>query len=201
NSNRVAGISWAVATGFAALAGILIAPFYGSLDTVTLTFLVIAATAAAVVAILQSLPLALAGGIGIGMAQFLVQQHTSSQVARVLQPSIPFIVLFLFLLLPIRWPTGAPPSAPRARPIDVAPRSPRRRVVGLAVLAAVLVLPTYVLTGTLSKVLGGAWQKQLALVPGMALIFLSLVVLAGYAGQISLCQAALAGFAAFVAAH
>ena len=201
NSNRVAGVSWAVATGFAALAGILIAPFYGSLDTVTLTFLVIAATAAAVVGVLQSLPLALAGGIGIGMAQFLVQQHTSSQVARVLQPSIPFIVLFLFLLLPIRWPTGAATSAPRVRPMETVTRSPRQRLARVAILAAVLVVPTYAFTGTMSKILGGAWQKQLALVPGMALIFLSLVVLAGYAGQISLCQGALAGFAAFVSAH
>src|SRR5207249_6348022 len=96
--------------------------------------------------------------------------------------------------------TGSP-SAPRARPPDTTLRSPRRRVVGVAILAAVLVVPTYALTGVLSTVLGGAWQKQLALVPGMALIFLSLVVLAGYAGQISLCQGALAGFAAFVSAH
>jgi branched-chain amino acid transport system permease protein len=35
----------------------------------------------------------------------------------------------------------------------------------------------------------------------MALIFLSLVILTGYTGQISLGQAALAGFGAFVAAH
>ena len=44
-----------------------------------------------------------------------------------------------------------------------------------------VVLPTFLLTGVLRKVLGGAWQKQLALVPGMGLIFLSLVILVGYA--------------------
>jgi branched-chain amino acid transport system permease protein len=35
----------------------------------------------------------------------------------------------------------------------------------------------------------------------MALIFLSLVVVSGFGGQVSLCQAALAGFGAFVGAH
>ena len=35
----------------------------------------------------------------------------------------------------------------------------------------------------------------------MALIFLSLVLLSGYAGQISLAQAAFAGFGALIAAH
>ena len=44
------------------------------------------------------------------------------------------------------------------------------------------------------------WRGYIAGVPGMALIFLSLVLLAGYAGQISLGQAALAGFGAMIAA-
>jgi branched-chain amino acid transport system permease protein len=50
-------------------------------------------------------------------------------------------------------------------------------------------------------VFGPDWQRQIELVPAMALIFLSLVLVSGYAGQISLCQASLAGFGAFVAAH
>src|SRR3954452_15978081 len=72
DSHRVAGIAWAIATGFAALAGILIAPFFGSLQISTLLFLVVAASAAAVVGKLESLPLTLAGAMGIGMTQLLV---------------------------------------------------------------------------------------------------------------------------------
>src|SRR5204863_3038389 len=45
------------------------------------------------------------------------------------------------------------------------------------------------------------WRGYMSGVPGIALIFLSLVLLSGYAGQISLGQAALAGFGAFLAAH
>jgi branched-chain amino acid transport system permease protein len=48
---------------------------------------------------------------------------------------------------------------------------------------------------------GDAWQLHLARVPPMALIFLSLVVVCGFGGQVSLCQAALAGVGAFVGAH
>src|SRR5919106_931972 len=94
NSRRVSSLSWAIATGFAALGGILVAPFYGSLDTFTLIFLGIAATAAAVVGSLQNLPLTMAGGLGIGIAQFLAQRYASGDLGRQLRPSIPFLVLF-----------------------------------------------------------------------------------------------------------
>src|SRR5205807_6524037 len=66
---------------------------------------------------------------------------------------------------------------------------------------AVLLAPPFLLTGALAKVLGPDWSRQLVLVPPVALIFLSLVVLVGYAGQISLCHAALGGVSAFLAAH
>src|SRR5438067_842215 len=178
DSRRVSAFAWALGTGFAALAGILIAPFFGSLDTHTLTFLVVAATAAAVVGKLESLPLTLAGGLGLGLAQLLTQKYVHGELGRELRPSLPFIVLFAVLLLPVRWPATAP-AAPRGRPPGERAASPRNRLIKMGVLAAVLVLPPFLFTGVLNKVLGGDWQRQLALVPPMALIFLSLVVLVG----------------------
>jgi len=56
-------------------------------------------TAAAVVGKLESLPLTLAAGFGIAFVQFLAQDRLASDLARQLQPAIPFAVLFLFLLL------------------------------------------------------------------------------------------------------
>lgn len=50
-------------------------------------------------------------------------------------------------------------------------------------------------------VVSPAWQQHFSRVPALALIFLSLVVVCGFAGQVSLCQGALAGFGAFTAAH
>lgn len=201
DSRRVSSIAWAVGTGFAALGGILVAPFYGSLDAYTLIFVGIAATSAAVLGRLESLPLTLAGGMGIGGAQFLVQRYIEGDLARQLRPSIPFIVLFAVLFIPRRWPdVGGPTYQPVTR--DRSAQDPRQKAIRLGVLAAVLVLPPFLFgTGWQADVLGGGWANIIALVPPMAIIFLSLVVLSGYAGQVSLCQAVLAGFGAFVAAH
>ena len=201
NSRRVAASSWAMSTGFAALAGILVVPFYGSLDTLTLTLLVVAATAAAAVGRLQSLPYTLLGGLGIGIAQFLLQRHAQGEWAERIRASLPFLVLFIVLTLPLRWPAPSVRSIPQLRARDPGHDAPRRQAVRLAVLVAVLVLPPFLLTGFLDTLLGAEWQGQLALVPPMALVFLSIVVVTGYAGQISLAQGVLAGFGAFVAAH
>lgn len=201
DSRRVSGVAWAIASGFAALAGILIAPFFGSLQIGTLSFLVVAASAAAVVGKLESLPLTLAGAMGIGMTQLLVQKHVQGELGRLVRPSIPFLVLFLVLLLPINWPAPAVAAAPIPPKQRGDPPSLQSRLIRVGIVAAVLLIPPFLLTGVMEKVLGGAWQTQLATVPPMALIFLSLVVLSGMAGQISLAQGAIAGFGAFLAAH
>jgi ABC-type branched-subunit amino acid transport system permease subunit len=193
DSGRISALSWAIGSAFAALAGILLAPFFGSLDLTKLSLLVVIATSAAVVGRLESLPLTLAGGVGIGMAQFLVQRYTSPDVSRQLFPSIPFLVLFGVLLLPLRWrePAEMPPPQSKYEP----PPKPTTQqfLARKAILLAVLIAPIFIL--------GREWQQHLSRVPPMALLFLSLVLLAGYAGQISLCQAAFAGFGAFITAH
>ncbi|MHB8671674.1 MAG: branched-chain amino acid ABC transporter permease [Acidimicrobiales bacterium] len=211
DSRRVAAFSWGLSTGFAALAGILISPFFGSLDTTTLTFLVVAATAAAVVGKLESLPLTLLGGLGLGIAQLLVKQYVHGDAGASLYSAIPFLILFVVLLLPVRWPEASTPVPARRVEPPPAPSDPgataavpgafrvgARRV---GVLLGVLVLPPLVLGGVLSTVLGSDWDRQIVLLPPMAIIFLSLVLLSGFGGQISLCQASFAGFGAFVAAH
>lgn len=193
DSARVSGLSWAIGTSFAALGGILLAPFFGSLDPITLTFLVVAATAAAIAGRLESFPLTLAGGYGIGMAQLLVQRYASGEIARQLRPAIPFLVLFGLLFLPQwrrrpsdRW--TVPPLPPVIR--DLSPKDAGARVGIVAVIAVVAAF-----------VVDPQWQLHFARVPAVALIFLSLVVVSGFGGQVSLCQAALAGFGAFTAAH
>lgn len=193
DSARVSGLSWAIGTSFGALSGILLAPFFGSLDPITLTFFVVAATAAAVAGRLQSFPLTLAGAYGIGMAQLLVGRYASGEVARQVRPAIPFLVLFGLLFLP-QWrrrPTDrwtVPPLPPVIRAL-----SPRDAATRIGIVAVVALVAPFVV--------GEGWQLQLARVPAIALIFLSLVVVSGFGGQVSLCQAALAGVGAFVCAH
>jgi branched-subunit amino acid ABC-type transport system permease component len=193
DAGRVSGGSWAIGTSFAALGGILLAPFFGSLDPITLTFFVVAAAAAAIAGRLESFPLTLAGGYGIGMSQMLVARFASSEVARQLRPAIPFLVLFALLFLP-QWrrrPTDrwtVPPLPPVLR--DLSRKDAAARI---GIVAAIALLAPFVV--------GAPWHLQLARVPPMAIIFLSLVVVSGFGGQVSLCQAALAGVGAFVAAH
>jgi branched-chain amino acid transport system permease protein len=189
---RVSHIAWGIGTSFAALGGILLAPFFGSLDPITLTFLVIAATAAAVAGRLESFPLTLAGGYGIGIAQLVVQSYMNNEISRQVQPAIPFLVLFGLLFLPQWKRRGGEKWTPPPLP-SVARLSRRDAATRVGIVGAIALVAPFVV--------GQAWQLQLARVPGMALIFLSLVVVCGFGGQVSLCQAALAGIGAFVAAH
>ena len=191
DATRVSAAAWALGTAFASAAGILIVPFFGTLDPVTLTFVVVSAAAAAVVGRLSSFPLTLLGGLGLGAAQLIVQRYATTEVARQLRPAIPFLVLFGVLFLP-RWRTRSPARAQPGRTALVR-TEPLQTVPAVAALAVILVAAPFVL--------GPTWQLHLSRLPGVALIFLSLVLLSGFAGQISLAQAALAGFGAFVAAH
>jgi len=153
---------------------------------------VIIATAAAVVARLESIPFTLIGGFAIGVAQYLILRYVSGQLGTQLQPAVPFIVLLGALFLPIRWPDApdrAPPPPKRPpREISFRARTVRVGLIGLAML-----VPTLFATQQ--------WRGLISGVPPMAMIFLSLVLLSGFAGQISLGQAAFAGFGALVAAH
>ncbi len=193
NAARVSHIAWAIGTSFAAIGGILLAPFFGSLDPITLTFLVIAATAAAIAGRLESFPLTLAGGYGIGIVQLLVQSYANNQISRQVQPAIPFLVLFGLLFLPQWRRRPSDRWTPPPLPSVLHSLSVKDATMRVGIVAAIALVAPFVV--------GPSWQLQLARVPGLALIFLSLVVVCGFGGQVSLCQAALAGVGAFVAAH
>ena len=90
---------WAASTTLAGLAGVLAAPIVG-LDAGDFTLLMVAAFAAVIAGRLRNLPVAVAVGLGMGVAGSLVQYlfpPSSAQAADVL-PSIPFIVTALFLI-------------------------------------------------------------------------------------------------------
>ena len=72
---RVRAVSWAIGGMTGAVAGVLLAPTLG-LDSYTLTLLVIAGLAAALTGRLESLALALAGGLGIGILTALARTYT-----------------------------------------------------------------------------------------------------------------------------
>ncbi len=173
----IARRSWVLGSVLAAVAGVLYAPTAGRLDAVTLTFFVLSAYGAAVFGRLRSLPLTFAGAIVLGLvSEFAKIGFPDSSLWSHLQVGIPGIFLFLVLLvLP-----EAKLSVGRVVSRDT-PRVPS--LAATLVRAAIFIPAVALLAGTSGDYLG---DLSLALV--YAVLLLSLVLLTGYSGQISLAQ-------------
>jgi branched-chain amino acid transport system permease protein len=195
----LAGVNWvfsAVLTGFL---GILVATVNGSLDPVTITLLVVPALAAALLGGLTSFGMATTAGLGIAMAQSLVQylstkpwfpQAGSGPLPGV-RESVPFVVIVIALVarghtLPTR---GA------ASPVRL-PEVPRPGRAGAG--AGVAIAAGCCAAGLL--LLGPVWRLAIINTSIGALVCLSFVVLTGFVGQISLAQMTLAGVSGFTLA-
>lgn len=186
--DRVALVNWMIGAVVAGIAGILIAPV-SPLTPITYTLFVVPALAAAVVGRFQYLVPIVVAGIAIGMLQSealsLATQHDwmprsgSSEL-------VPLIVILVALLVV---GGGMPVRGGLARqPLGRAPR-PRSFTLPIVVGTGVGLLALGLTTGT--------WRSAVIATMISAVIGLSLVVVTGYAGQVSLAQLALAGTAAF----
>ncbi|HET7523393.1 MAG TPA: ABC transporter permease, partial [Acidimicrobiales bacterium] len=181
-----AQLGWALGCSLASVAGILIAPLV-NLDVTTLTLLVINGYAAAMVGRLRSLPLTFVGAIALGLMQsYAVGYLPIGDVWTYLEQVIPMLFLVVVILV-------LPQSrASLARRVRV--RAPR--IVGRReslVTAGAFLAVAAVVAKTLSTSNLGYANRGVAL----AIIMLSLVMLTGYGGQVSLCQLTFAGLGAF----
>lgn len=180
--------NWALASMLAALAIILAAPVV-RLDPAGTSLLIVPAVAAALVARFNSFVVATAVGLAIGMAQseILNLQADHAWLPEIgLQQGVPFLVILLTLLvggsrLPHR---GRPPTRSL-------PESPDPRWTGVGVL----VVGGIAVSGLL--VLDGDWRLGIIISTITAVLALSVVVVTGFVGQISLAPYAFAGVAAF----
>jgi branched-chain amino acid transport system permease protein len=190
-ASRIQSLSWAVGSMLAALAGILLAAYTG-LDYYILTFLVISAFAAAMLGRLQNLPLTFIGAIVLGLATAYVQGYyhpDSAYLQTGLQSSLPTFMLFgILLFVPqVRLRVG------QVKGILAASVPSRRRAFASAVaLVAVTLLILQFLDPTNTLRFGTAATY--------ALVMLSLVLLTGYGGYVSLAQLSFVGVGAAVAA-
>ncbi len=189
NPNVVTATSWAIGASLAGLAAILIAPGL-NLEVNTLSILVVSAYAAAVVGRLQNLPQTFAGALLLGISQSFVVAYLPVENAFVanLRPALPFVLLFIALLarreirLPERVKTHTEPEPPPARMTWA--------LGGIAVVVAILVsLPL-----TSYQLLIGSEGLV------FAALTISLVLLTGLSGQISLMQLSFAGLGAVILA-
>lgn len=205
DSERVSMAAWMLSSVLAGLAGVLVAPLFASLNPFDLFTLLVAALAATVFGGLTSIPLTFLGGILLGVLQAVLAGTlpTDSVLTNGLRPSLPFVVLFLLLLFrpglrstreladPLAT-VDAPPPPPvvRARPPWVATGARAFGTVAalIAFLVSWFVLDQYWLGLAISGLI-------------LSVTMMSLIVVVGMGGMLSLCQAALAAIGAFALAQ
>ncbi len=199
NSALVSAGAWAIGFMLAGLAGVLVAPII-SLDPVSFALLVIGSFAAVVVARLSSLSLAFLGALLVGLIGGLSVKYlpSSGVLSRGFRPSVPFIVMAFFLLVYARRLT----REPRSRDVHTTKSPPRvtpARAGPWARALQLLIPATVVLT--LPLLLDDFWVTIVASGVALAVIFLSITVVTGEGGMISLCQITFAGIGAITAAQ
>lgn len=183
--DRLGILNWTLGAMIAAAAGILIMPIT-SLSVTSLTWLVVPAMAAALVGGFTSFPLTLAGGLAIGILQSELTRYSSRPGA---PDAVPFLLIILVLVVRGK-------SLPlRSHLLDRLPElgSGVFRWRGVLFGIAAVVAATFLFPAD--------WVTALTVSMISAIIFLSVVVLTGYAGQLSLAQYALAGAGALFAAR
>jgi branched-chain amino acid transport system permease protein len=186
---RASRLAWVLATQLAAIGGILIAPTV-ALDAAQLSLLIVSAYTAAVFGRLRSLPLTFLGALVVGcLESFLTGYLPQNDYLPGLRLAAPALLLFLALLLfPHRRLRG------RERRLVRVPLPSAR---GTAVYAVcVIVFAVFLVT-----VLDSEGAISYGPVFSLGIVALSYVPLAGYCGQISLCQLSIAGIGAVVWAH
>lgn len=183
--DRVAALAWMIGVSLAGLGGILLVSQVG-LDYYQLTLLVINAYAAAMLGRLTSLPLTFVGAMGLGLLTsyfpgYVRLEGSLSQVQNV----IPALFLFAVVVaLPQAQLRIGQVKGTVAAPLPSLPKtlgSSAGLLVLVALLAGVLSEPDLLLVGKAAA---------------FAIVMLSMVLLTGYGGHVSLAQLAFAGVGA-----
>ncbi|HAM03368.1 MAG TPA: hypothetical protein DCQ30_14255 [Acidimicrobiaceae bacterium] len=201
---RLVTIVWIIAGALAALSYMLSAPFNGVQPQLALdpAIVLLPVLVVATLARFESLPIALASGVGLGIVQSLVRWNTAGNPA-ILWAIYLGIIVVAFLAQSGRMSRalglGASSWAaigalkPIPRELRHLPEIRGARWIGFAVLtAAFIAIPSF-------------WGPSNQLLAGFAVVWaivgVSLVVLTGWLGQISLGQIGIAGVAGVVAGN
>lgn len=181
--DRVAVIAWMLGSALSGAAVILVVPLSGLTVNAAIT-LIIPALAAALVGRFESFPLALLGALVIGVGESLVSLYIGGAGWT---EAAPLIVVIVVLLL--RGSSLPGRSAGIVRLVKVGPGLLRAAGV-VAVIAGVI----------LTAVVSVDWLGSITATFLLGLVVVSVVVVTGYAGQISLAQLAFAGLGAYFTA-
>ncbi|MEC4570523.1 ABC transporter permease subunit [Streptomyces virginiae] len=193
SADRLSSVAWMIASVLAGLAGVLATPLLGlSAHDFTL-FLFVSATAA-VIGRFASVPLAFAGGLGLGVLQNLVAGYASfAESVTGFRTAVPFLILFGGLLVLTRRSRTAGVAAVDAPPVDhLAGASWGRRWGVWAAGGGLLCVALYTVTTPF-------WSGLLAQGLAVALVFMSFTVVTGLGAMVSLAQGTFVTGAALVA--
>jgi ABC-type branched-subunit amino acid transport system ATPase component/branched-subunit amino acid ABC-type transport system permease component len=168
--------AWMIGVALASASGLLLTPFL-YLDATSLTFLVVAAYGAAALGAFRSLPGTYLGGLAIGVGAALCSKYFTSGLLSGLSATLPFVALFLVLLVAPRRLAEHAPVIPRASSAWRAPW-PAQAVGGAALLGVLLFVPAF----------AGIHLSDYSSFLALSVLFLSLGLLVRTSGQVSLCH-------------
>ena len=192
SATRVAAQNWVIATVLAGAAGIMIAPV-ANLDPTSYTLFVVPALAAALLARFDSFWITAIAGLAIGAFQSELNKLITVWTwlpQQGLPDALPFVVIIVVMALRSRAVLARGGDIVENNPSVGFPNSPLR-TAGLCFVGGL------VLMVLLDNVLRFAFISSLT----VTCVAMSVVVLTGYVGQVSLAQMSLAGIGGFMLGH
>src|SRR5437867_1473762 len=201
--DKVSSFTWVAGSLLAGLAGLMITVLRGSLDVATLsTGFLVRALAAALIGGLTSLPGAIVGGVAVGISEVMLQWRTNNR------PGLPETMLFLVVIAVLLLRPGGL-FGQREETEETAAFVPTLRELPARLrdssvakwLRRVSLWATVVLAVVVSKLTGPTTNYRLTYIVVFAIVGVSLTILMGYTGQISLGHWALVGVGSFATAN
>jgi branched-chain amino acid transport system permease protein len=196
----LAAMNWVIASVVATAAAIVVGPIQGSITPVGLSALVVGALGAALIGGLRSIMIAMWGGLALGAVQSLIGLYSSRSWFPAFLRSgardvVPLAVIVLVLFL--RGKSLPQRGSLEEKRLPLSPR-PVRLPQHTAIWAVVVIGAAFLFQNSGSRTVF-AFALSTSLIA--AILMLSMVVVTGYVGQISLAQMSLAGIAAFFMAR
>ena len=193
--DRLAALTWTIGGMLGGLAAVLAAPLTGLSATTFTVVVTVAGLGAALLGGFHSFPLTLLGGLIIGIGESMatlygndIQDFFNQDLITGLNRTPAFLVIFFVVVVGGR---GLPLRS------HVVARLPKLGTGEISIRG--LLLASAIALALLFGVMNEAWAQATYISLASAVMILSIVVLTGYAGQISLAQWALAGIGALIA--
>lgn len=189
SADTISVLNWVLATVVAGFAMIFAAPILNSLDPPTSSLLVVPALGAALVGRFRSVGLATAAGLAFGMIQSefqFAQSEWDWLKGLGLQQGVPALLVLIVLVVRSDRTIGRGDLLPARLPAAPPTGHTMLITVGIVALATVGLFT-----------LESDWRNAIIFSAIASIMALSVIVLTGFVGQISLATFALAGTAAF----